>query len=41
MRKVFNLGIGFVFIVPGDKRDEMTALLASLGEKGYIIGEVA
>ncbi|MGI6784200.1 MAG: phosphoribosylformylglycinamidine cyclo-ligase [Aminivibrio sp.] len=40
MRKVFNLGIGFVFIVPGDRGGEMTELLASLGEEAYTIGKI-
>lgn len=40
MRKVFNLGIGFVFIVPGEEEKAMLSLLEGLGEKGRTIGKV-
>ncbi|MGI6252046.1 MAG: phosphoribosylformylglycinamidine cyclo-ligase [Aminivibrio sp.] len=40
MRKVFNLGIGFVFIVPGEKERDMLSLLEGMGEKGHTIGKV-
>ncbi|MEA4952942.1 MAG: phosphoribosylformylglycinamidine cyclo-ligase [Aminivibrio sp.] len=41
MRKVFNLGIGFAFIVRKEKLPEFLSLLESLGEKGYVIGGVS
>ncbi len=40
MRKVFNLGIGFVFIVSAGSADEFIRFLQSEGEKGYFAGEI-
>ncbi|MBL3538550.1 phosphoribosylformylglycinamidine cyclo-ligase [Aminivibrio sp.] len=41
MRRVFNLGIGFAFIVREEKLPEFLSLLEGLGEKGYVIGGVS
>ena len=41
MRKVFNLGIGFAFIVRKENLPEFLSLLEGLGEKGYVIGGVS
>ena len=40
MRHVFNLGIGFVFIVPGKDAEAFISFLEEQGEKGRVIGEV-
>ena len=40
MRKVFNLGIGYVFIIDPKDFDELFASLAPLGDKPTIIGKV-
>ena len=40
MRKVFNLGIGYVFIIDPKDFDELSASLAPLGDKPTIIGKV-
>lgn len=39
MHRVFNMGIGFVFVVPADKCGEITAELESMGEKPVLIGK--
>jgi phosphoribosylformylglycinamidine cyclo-ligase len=41
MRKVFNLGIGFVFILPEDQVQEACRILEQLGEEPSVIGEVS
>ncbi len=41
MRRVFNLGIGFIFIVDKDAVDEATGILKRQNEPYYLIGEVA
>jgi len=40
MRKVFNLGIGYVFIIDPDDMDTLSNALAPLNEKPTIIGRV-
>lgn len=40
MYRVFNMGIGFVFIIGKDYVDQAINLLNSIGEKPKIIGEV-
>jgi phosphoribosylformylglycinamidine cyclo-ligase len=41
MRKVFNLGIGFVFILPEDQVQGACRILEQLGEEPSVIGEVS
>jgi len=41
MRKVFNLGIGFAFILPEKKIDAACHILEKTGEQPLVIGEVA
>jgi phosphoribosylformylglycinamidine cyclo-ligase len=41
MRRVFNLGIGFAFIVPKEKLHEFLSFLADSGEKGFLIGGIS
>ncbi len=40
MFRVFNMGIGMVFIVRNTAADRLVSHLASLGETAYVIGEV-
>ncbi|MGC9490091.1 MAG: phosphoribosylformylglycinamidine cyclo-ligase [Thermovirgaceae bacterium] len=40
MRKVFNLGIGFAFILPEEKIDAACRILEKTGEQPIVIGEV-
>mgnify|MGYP001388103682 CR=1 FL=1 len=40
MRRVFNLGIGYVFIIDPKDLDELTGALAKVGESPVVIGEV-
>lgn len=40
MRKVFNMGIGLVAIVPIDKMDKALEVVSSVGETAIIMGEV-
>ena len=40
MQRVFNLGIGFVFIIGADGLKKLEETLAPLGEKPSVIGEV-
>lgn len=40
MRRVFNLGIGFVFIISPKDLDTLEAALEKIGEKPLVIGEV-
>ena len=40
MRKVFNLGVGFAFIIAPERAHELSDLLEKMGEKGHIIGEI-
>lgn len=40
MRRTFNLGIGFIMIVPKKKCDAIMSYLKKMGEPGYILGEV-
>jgi phosphoribosylformylglycinamidine cyclo-ligase len=41
MYRVFNMGIGLVMIVAPDLADAVIAKLAALGDKSYVIGEMA
>lgn len=41
MRKVFNLGIGYTFIVAKEDQDSFMDLLTDMGEQPFIIGEVS
>ncbi|PKY11144.1 phosphoribosylformylglycinamidine cyclo-ligase [Acidithiobacillus marinus] len=41
MRRVFNLGIGMVAIVPWESRQSALESLAASGEQGFIIGQLA
>jgi len=41
MRRVFNLGIGFIFIVDKHAVEQAMALLDGLHERYYVIGEVS
>jgi phosphoribosylformylglycinamidine cyclo-ligase len=38
--RTFNMGIGFVAIVPNDQADEALAVLARAGQAAYVIGSV-
>ncbi|GHV52435.1 phosphoribosylformylglycinamidine cyclo-ligase [Synergistales bacterium] len=40
MRRVFNLGVGFVFIVRDGSAEKLTGALGGIGEKPSIIGRV-
>ncbi len=40
MRRVFNLGIGYVFIIDANDLDELTVALATTGEDPVVIGKV-
>jgi len=40
MRRVFNLGIGYVFIIDSSDIGELAAALAKIGEKPAVIGRV-
>jgi phosphoribosylformylglycinamidine cyclo-ligase len=40
MRRTFNWGIGFVFVVPASDVGRATAVLAELGEAPVVLGEV-
>ena len=40
MRRVFNLGIGFVFVVAPEDIRGVTAMLQDLGESPVVIGDV-
>ena len=40
LRRVFNLGVGFVFVVPKSDVAPATAALATVGEEPMVLGEV-
>jgi phosphoribosylformylglycinamidine cyclo-ligase len=40
LRRTFNCGIGYVFVVPPSDADEAHAVLRALGELPHVIGEV-
>ena len=40
MYRTFNMGIGFVLVVPKEQATAIISRLAELGEKAYLIGEV-
>jgi phosphoribosylformylglycinamidine cyclo-ligase len=39
--RVFNLGIGFVAVLPGDQVPAAQTSLAQVGYQSYLIGDVA
>ncbi|MBC7106558.1 MAG: phosphoribosylformylglycinamidine cyclo-ligase, partial [Firmicutes bacterium] len=41
MRRVFNLGVGFVLVVPHVQASDLVAELRGRGEAAWVIGEVA
>jgi phosphoribosylformylglycinamidine cyclo-ligase len=41
MYRVFNMGIGLVVVVAPQLADAVIAKLATLGDTGYVIGEMA
>jgi phosphoribosylformylglycinamidine cyclo-ligase len=41
MRRVFNLGVGFVLVVSPENTDRVVSLLEGTGEKAMIIGKVS
>jgi phosphoribosylformylglycinamidine cyclo-ligase len=41
MRRVFNLGIGYVFIVEPEDLDVLVSELEAEGENPLLIGEIA
>jgi phosphoribosylformylglycinamidine cyclo-ligase len=40
MRRVFNLGIGLVFVIPPVVVDEFRRSLSEIGERSWLIGEI-
>ncbi len=40
MKKAFNLGIGYIVILPPDQGDRAVSLLKSSGYNSFIIGEI-
>jgi phosphoribosylformylglycinamidine cyclo-ligase len=40
MRRTFNYGVGFVFVVPADDVPRATRALAGLGETPLVLGEI-
>ncbi len=40
MRRTFNLGIGFVLIVPEERLDDIRQYLQEQGEESFLIGEI-
>ena len=40
MYRTFNMGVGFVLIVPADQAMPICARLKDLGERAYVIGEI-
>lgn len=40
MRKVFNLGIGFAFLLSAENLSRFLSMLEVEGEKGYLIGDI-
>jgi len=40
MFRTFNMGIGYILIVPKEQATEVAARLSALGEENYVIGEV-
>ncbi|MGE5589624.1 MAG: phosphoribosylformylglycinamidine cyclo-ligase [Bacillota bacterium] len=41
MRRTFNLGLGIVLIVAPERADDLLHEAAALGERAYVVGEVA
>jgi phosphoribosylformylglycinamidine cyclo-ligase len=41
MYRVFNMGIGLILVVPADSVASVLAKAASLGDQGWVIGEMA
>lgn len=40
MVRTFNCGVGFVIVVPADKKDETLAFLTAQGETAWQIGQI-
>ncbi len=40
MRRVFNLGLGFVLVVAREEAEDVRSYLAARGEESYLVGEV-
>ena len=40
MYNVFNMGIGYLFIVPPREFDKLKLSIASTGSKGIVIGKI-
>lgn len=40
MNKVFNLGVGFIVVVPSKSADEALKFLKARGEKAFVLGEL-
>jgi len=40
MFRTFNMGIGYVLVVPADRADRVTAALAAAGERVHALGEI-
>ena len=41
MYRTFNYGIGMVLVVSKDEADDVIGRLAGLGDRAYLIGEIA
>ncbi|MDQ0285917.1 phosphoribosylformylglycinamidine cyclo-ligase [Desulfofundulus luciae] len=41
MFRTFNMGLGLVMVVPGEQTDALLTHLSQLGEKAYLVGEIA
>jgi phosphoribosylformylglycinamidine cyclo-ligase len=40
MFRTFNMGIGYVLVLPADRADRVTATLTAAGETVHAIGEI-
>lgn len=40
MYRTFNQGIGLVLVIPPEKKAEIESMLADMGEKSYLLGEI-
>ncbi|AEG15276.1 phosphoribosylformylglycinamidine cyclo-ligase [Desulfofundulus kuznetsovii DSM 6115] len=41
MLRTFNMGLGLVMVVPAEQTDALLTHLSQLGEKAYLVGEIA
>ncbi len=41
MFNVFNMGVGFIFVISKDEKENLISKLNSLGENPMILGEVS